>query len=88
MTTLPPGFDSKTTAAGEAIATADVEPPALADGNESQAPDAFGKNTPPHDLTAGVRSVLSVAVNGWSFITCHPVSVPTILVKNVRLREF
>jgi hypothetical protein len=50
MTALPPGFDPKTTAAGEAIAIGGTEPSASADGNESQAPDASGKNTPPHDL--------------------------------------
>jgi hypothetical protein len=38
-------------------------------------------------LDRGVPSGSSVVVSGWSFITCHPVSVPTFLVKNVRLRE-
>jgi Polysaccharide biosynthesis protein len=50
MTALPPGFDPKTTPAGEAIAIGDTEPSASADGNESEAQDASGKNTPPHDL--------------------------------------
>jgi len=42
MTALPPGFDPKTTAAGEAIAIRETEPSASADGNESQAQDASG----------------------------------------------
>ncbi|HSZ80080.1 MAG TPA: hypothetical protein VK775_21925, partial [Chthoniobacterales bacterium] len=50
MTTLPPGLNTKTTAVGESIAIEDNMPPALEDGHESQAADAFGKNTPPHDL--------------------------------------
>jgi len=45
--TLPPGFDPKTTAAGEAIAIRETEPSASADGNESQAQDASAKTLRP-----------------------------------------
>ena len=70
MTALPPGFDPKTTAAGQAIAIGDTEPSASADGNESQASDASGKNTPPHDLKGRTMrgALVSTAGQGANFV--------------------
>ena len=70
MTALPPGFDPKTTAAEETIAIGDTEPSASADGNESQAPDASGKNTPPHDLKGRTMrgALVSTAGQGANFV--------------------
>jgi O-antigen/teichoic acid export membrane protein len=70
MTTLPPGLNTKTTAVGESIAIADTMPPALEDGHESQAADAFGKNTPPHDLKGRTMrgALVSTAGQGANFI--------------------
>jgi hypothetical protein len=69
MTALPPGFDPKTTAAEETIAIGDTEPSASADGNESQAQDASGKNTPPHDLKGRTMrgALVSTAGQGANF---------------------
>jgi O-antigen/teichoic acid export membrane protein len=57
MTNLPP-------------AIAVTEPPASADGNDSQAPDAFGKNTPPHDLKGRTMrgALVSTAGQGANFV--------------------
>src|SRR6201986_4497330 len=70
MTTLPLGLDSKTTAAGVSIAITDTDPPALADGNEAQALDAFGKHTPPHDLKGRTMrgALVSTAGQGANFV--------------------
>ena len=70
MTALPPGFDPKTTGAGQAVAIGDTEPSASADGNESQAPDASGKNTPPHDLKGRTMrgALVSTAGQGANFV--------------------
>jgi hypothetical protein len=70
-----------TTAAGEAIAIGDTEPSASADGNESQAPDASGKNTPPHDLKGRTGTIFLVAFStngsGGYFNRLHAIDLST-----------